>query len=143
MRLIRFKPKGSENMKKTIFCAGAAALALLMAGCSEGETKTMRKMEKKSKPTFMLWCFRKEIVSSRYLIPKMTTPQAANLIRNRLKGIPGYVDSNVDFETSTLTVSYEGSVVRKMNFEEAIAQIGFNVNLRPANPSAKIPEGIL
>ena len=36
---------------------------------------------------------------------------------------------------------YLSSTIRKMNFEEAIALSGFNVNNRPANPQAKVPSG--
>ena len=116
-------------MKKQIFPI-LALLLLLLSGCEESN-------EKKAKPTFMFWCFRKEIVSADYSIPDMNSPQIATYIQRHLKSIPGFVDSRVQMETHTLTVDYQSSVTRKMNFEEAIAQMGFRVNNRPANPKAK------
>ena len=47
-----------------------------------------------------------------------------------------------DLEDRTLTVDYQSSTIRTMNIEEAIAIAGFTVNGRPANPNAKLPEGL-
>jgi len=116
-------------MKKQIFPI-LALLLLLLSGCKESN-------EKKAKPTFMFWCFRKEIVSANYSIPEMNSPERATYIQGYLKAVPGFVDSRVELENHTLTVEYQSSVVRKINFEEAISQCGFRVNNRPANPKAK------
>jgi copper chaperone CopZ len=112
---------------------------LLLAGCGDPDA---RSKEKKANPTFMFWCFRKEIVSADYLVPAMRTTEAANYIQSRLKAVPGYESSSYDLSSHTITVDYKSSQVRKMNFEEAIAQSGFAVNHRPAYPKAKLPEGI-
>jgi len=125
-------------MKQIIYCIIAAA-SLLLSGCGDAAAKAR---EKKTKPTFMFWCFRKEIVSADYHVPQMTTPQSAAYIQSHLKAVPGYESSTYDLATTTLTVSYQSSTVRKMNFEEAIALSGFAVNGRPANPKAKIPAGV-
>lgn len=117
-----------------------SALALLMlSGCGDPDDQAK---EKNANPTFMFWCFRKEIVSDDYHIPDMKKPATASYIQNRLKSIPGYVNSDYNLSTQTMTVEYKSSTVRKMNFEEAIALSGFSVNHRPANPKAKIPEGL-
>ncbi|QBG46658.1 heavy-metal-associated domain-containing protein [Verrucomicrobia bacterium S94] len=117
-----------------------STLALLMlSGCKDDEA---RLTEQNSKPTFMFWCFRKEIVSADYHIPDMKTSAAAAYIQNRLKAIPGYVSSSVDLPARTMTVKYQSSTIRKMNFEEAIARAGFAVNNRPANPHVKLPAGV-
>lgn len=121
-------------MRKTILLA-VAAFSLLLGGCAD-------KAEKDAKPTFMFWCFRKEIVSDEYHVPDMATTAAADYLQNGLKALPGYVDSTYDLDSRTMTVSYKSSIIRKMNIEEAIALGGFAVNGRPANPSAKIPEGL-
>lgn len=121
-------------MKKAIVLAVAAS-SLLMGGCTD-------KAEKDAKPTFMFWCFRKEIVSAEYHVPDMATPEAANYIQGGLKALPGYVDSSYELIGHTLTVRYKSSVIRKMNIEEQIALGGFSVNGRPANPKAKVPEEI-
>jgi hypothetical protein len=113
-----------------------AVSLLLLGGCSGSDS------EGNSKPTFMFWCFRKEIVSDKYHIPDMKTPAAAAYIENRLKALPGYVDSSHDLSGNLLTVRYKSSVIRKMNIEETIALAGFNVNYRPANPDARLPEGV-
>jgi len=112
---------------------------LMLTGC--GDEKARAK-EKDANPTFMFWCFRKEIVSTDFYIPDMKKPAAASYIQNRLKNIPGYVQSDYNLSTQTMTVEYKSSTVRKMNFEEAIALSGFFVNHRPANPKANIPEGL-
>ena len=111
-------------MKKSFLYASAIAALLFFSGCSPSSEK--------EKPTFMFWCFRKEVVSSDYLIPDLKTPQDAALIQQVIKSVPGYVDSHVNFESHTLSIRYKSSVVRKMNFEEAIARAGYKVNLRPA-----------
>ncbi len=121
-------------MKTTLLIA-IAGLMMAVKGCSK------QTAENKS-PAFMFWCFREEVVSSDLHVPDMTTPAEAAYLQNRLKTIPGFERSRCDLENHTLTVSYQSSTTRKMNFEEAIALSGFSVNGRPANPRAKIPEGV-
>ncbi|MEE9368291.1 MAG: hypothetical protein V3V05_05445 [Pontiella sp.] len=125
-------------MKHTVFIIFAVA-SLFLAGCDDKET---RAKEKDANPTFMFWCFRKEIVSDTYHVPDMATTQAATYLQNRIKGVLGYDSSAYDLDSHMMTVNYKSSTVRKMNFEEAIALSGFSVNGRPTNPKAKIPEGV-
>lgn len=87
-------------------------------------------------------CFRQEIQTAQYSIPEMGTPAAGAYIQNKLKGIPGIVTSSFDLADRTLSVQYQSSTIRTMNIEEAIALTGFSVNRRPANPKAKLPEGL-
>ena len=61
---------------------------------------------------------------------------------SEIAALPGYEDSSYKLDDRTMTVSYKSSTIRKMNIEEAIALAGFTVNDRPANPKAKIPEGL-
>lgn len=124
---------------KNILLIVLAGLATLTLGC--GNQSGGKDDEGKS-PAFMLGCYRKEIVSSNYHVPKMNTPAQAAYIQRYLKQIPGYVDSSCDLAKHTVTVSYQSTTVRSMNFEEAIAISGFAVNDRPANPNAKIPEEV-
>ena len=131
-------------MKSTVLALVVLSV-LASTGCSGEDTATplhLRKMEEKSKPTFMFWCFRKEIVSVDYHVPDMKTVQVAAYLQNKLKSLSGYVESSYDLENQTLAVSYKSSTIRKMNVEETIALAGFAVNNRPANPKAKIPEGV-
>ena|GEM_PF-3399286 len=131
-------------MKKTrLFLLAVSMLAA--AGCSgagAAATRDMRIQEKKTKPTFMFWCFRKEIVAVDYHIPAMKKPAAAAYIQSRLKGLPGHQGSTYDLDQKILTVNFQSSTIRKMNVEEAIALAGFAVNHRPAHPKAKIPPGV-
>ena len=87
-------------------------------------------------------CFRQEVQMAEYSVPEMTTPAAGAYLQNILKGVPGIVASSFDTEDRTLTVDYQSSTIRTMNIEEAIALAGFTVNGRPANPKAKLPEGL-
>jgi copper chaperone CopZ len=87
-------------------------------------------------------CFRQEVQVAEYHIPAMTTATTAAYLQNKIKGIPGVEDSKYDLETHILTVDYQSSTIRTMNVEEAIARAGFAVNNRPANPNAKVPEGL-
>ncbi len=121
-------------MKKSLLLALAVS-SIFIGGCGD-------KAEKDANPTFMFLCFRKEIVSDEYPVPEMATPAAAAYLQNGLKNLPGYVDSSYNLADRTLTVRYKSSTIRKMNIEEAIALGGFTVNDRPANPKAKLPEGI-
>lgn len=119
--------------------------ALATAGCSgsnAGIPGEIRAREKKAKPTFMFWCFRKEIVSVDFHVPEMKTPAAAAYLQNHLKAVPGCEGSEYDLATQTLKVYYQSSTIRRMNFEEAIAMAGFAVDNRPAYPNVEIPEGL-
>ena len=120
---------------RKIFLLLLAGSSLLLSGCGD-------KKSKEKDPTFMFWCFRKEQVSDRYHVPDMKSPEAATYIRGRMKAVPGYVDSTVDLAANTITITYNSSTVRKMNFEEAIALAGYAVNNRPSNPKADIPAGV-
>jgi copper chaperone CopZ len=87
-------------------------------------------------------CFRQEIQTEEYHVPDMSTPAAAAYIQNKIKGVPGIKKTSVNVENRLITVNYESSTIRTMNIEEAIALSGFSVNDRPANPKAKLPEGL-
>jgi copper chaperone CopZ len=87
-------------------------------------------------------CFRHEVQVAEYSVPEMATPAAGAYLQNQLKGVPGIVASSFDLEDRTFTVDYQSSTIRTMNIEEAIAIAGFTVNGRPANPNAKLPEGL-
>jgi hypothetical protein len=115
-----------NQMKTTFKLITVCLFVLLSTGCKEQASKSEAK-------TFMFWCFRDEIVSADYHIPDMTTPAIATLLQNRLKTVPGYEHSECNLQNRMLTVSYQSSMVRSMNFEEAIALSGFSVNGRPAN----------
>jgi hypothetical protein len=127
-------------MNKIVLIA-LSTIALLTAGCGDGNARTKGN---KTNPAFMFWCFRKEVVSSKYHVPEMATPAAATYLQNAIRSVPGYESSSTDMENRTLTISYYGSKVRKMNFEEAIAISGFSVNGRPAHPDGvkRIPAGV-
>lgn len=125
-------------MKKRLMLILATSLFLL-GGCAD-------QADKAAKPTFMFWCFRKEIVSDSYHVPGMASPAAAAYLQNKLKALPGYVESSYHLADRTLSVRYQSSTIRKMNIEEAIALAGFDVNHRPADPEAKrkaIEEGLM
>ena len=111
------------------------ACCILLGGCGD-------KAEREARPSFMLFCFRKEIVSDDYHVPEMKSAAAAAYLQNRLKSLPGYVDSSYDLGTGMLTVRYKSSTIRKMNIEELIALSGFDVNHRPAYPDVNLPEGL-
>ncbi len=126
-------------MKNPMLFIVATLILLTSVSCGNREA---RAKEKKANPTFMFWCYRKEIVSDTFHVPDMATDIAAAYLQGRMKGVPGYEGSTVDLANRTLTISYMSSTVRKMNFEEAIALSGFAVNGRPANPKAVVPEGV-
>lgn len=135
-------------MTRFLICSIAVA-SLLMTGCSDPDAKEASKKEKEelqrekdASPTFMFWCFRKEIQEEQYHVPKLTNEEAARYLQGHLKTIPGLVDIAFNLSEQTVTVKYKTSTVRKMNIEEKIALTGFAVNGRPANPKAKLPEGV-
>lgn len=125
-------------MKVSLF-ALLAGLMIMTSGCGE---QPAGKNGGGDSPAFMFWCFRKEVVTDEYHVPEMSTPSIATYIQSRLRTIPGFESSRCDLERRTLSISYRSSLVRKMNFEEAIALSGFSANGRPADPTAKIPEGV-
>ena len=126
-------------MNKLVFIA-LSTIALLTAGCGDRAARTKGNDD----PAFMFWCFRKEVVSSKYHVPDMATPAAATYLQNIVRSVIGYESSSTDLENRILTISYHSSSVRKMNFEETIALSGFSVNGRPANPEGekRIPAGV-
>lgn len=126
-------------MKTLIIVALMAGAVVGLSGC--GKPSDTSRASIKS-PAFMFWCYRDEVVSSDYTVPEMTTAAAATYLQNRMKTVHGYVSSRCDLDKHILSVSYESSAVRKMNFEEAIALSGFSVNGRPASPKAQIPAGV-
>lgn len=87
-------------------------------------------------------CFRQEVQVAEYSVPELKTDAVGTYLQTQVKNIPGIVESSFDTGTHTLTISYKSSTIRKINFEEAIALAGFAVNNRPANPNAKLPEGL-
>ena len=84
-------------------------------------------------------CFRQEEQVARYAVPGLRSDAVGSYLQDRLRRLPGIVESRYDTQAHTLTVTYKSSTIRKMNIEEAIAQAGFSVNGRPANPKAKLP----
>lgn len=120
---------------KKILLITLAGLSMVATGCKDRNSKD-------ESPAFMFWCYREEVVTSGYHIPDMDTSARAAYLQNRLKGMPGFVSSRCELENRMLYISYQSSVVRKMNFEETIALLGFSVNGRPASPNAKLPEGL-
>lgn len=87
-------------------------------------------------------CFRQENQVAVYSVPAMASPAAGTYLENHIKRIPGVKSTAIDIQARTLTVTYESSTIREMNIEEGIALAGFAVNGRPANPNAKLPEGL-
>ena len=124
----------TEKLLPSLICSAC----LLLSGCSGDSPK---KTEAKH-PGFMFWCFRQEKVASDYRIPDMNSEKVAAYLQGRVRSVPGYIGSSYDIETRTMRIEYSSSTIRSMNFEEAIALAGFSVNNRPANPKAKIPEGL-
>ena len=121
---------------KPLFLALAATA---LVGCGDREDLDR---ERKANPTFMFFNFRKEIVSEDYHVPEMKTDATATYLQGRIKSVPGLVESQYNLDRNILTISYTSSGIRKMNFEEAIAQAGFAVNDRPARPNVKLPAGV-
>jgi hypothetical protein len=126
--------KGLTYMKVILFALVSGML--MLTGCAESENS------KAIDPTFLPGCFRKEVVSESFSIPEMDSPQKAAYLQQVIRLQPGYLDSRSDLANRTLTIDYASSQIRKMNFEEAIAQAGFSVNSRPAHPNATIPAGV-
>jgi len=87
-------------------------------------------------------CFRQEVQVATYSVPEMKTPAAETYLQGRLRTLPGFMEASFDLEAHTITVTYDSNTIRTMNIEEVIALSGFAVNGRPANPKAKIPEGV-
>lgn len=89
-------------------------------------------------------CFRPEIQTSTYHIPALTNATVVAEIETTLKQMhPGGPDNSwiaaihADLETCTLTVDYHSTYIRSINIEEKIAEMGLDINYRPANPAAK------
>ena len=111
-------------MKKILLLVLLSSTTFL-TGCRD-------ELEKKADPSFSFFCFRKEIVSKDFHVPDMKDQLTLQRLQHAFRSMPGYVKSEANFSNQTLTITYQSSAIRYMNFEEAIALNGFSVNSRPA-----------
>ena len=78
--------------------------------------------------SFMFWCKRPEIQTSIYLFSTLSSNDHQK-ITERLKDIDGYLSSEFDFKEKTITISYNSSHCRYMNFQKELENIGF-INIK-------------
>jgi hypothetical protein len=82
-------------------------------------------------------CFRQEVHTVDFTVPELTSQKEGDFLAPRIESLHGVAKAVPNLESNTLSVTYTNRYARMMNIEEAIALSGFDVNHRPANPTAK------
>lgn len=82
-------------------------------------------------------CFRNDRRTIDFNVPKLTTQECLAYLSGRLRANEGVEDVRADFTTGTVTVTFNGLKLALKNIEIIIAEAGFDVNERPADPVAR------
>jgi len=93
-------------------------------------------------PVLLAGCFRVELQHEDFYVEKMNSQKKAQWIVDNLKNMPGIADMKIVLDKKIIQVSYTNTVVRKMNIEQRISAMGFDVNHRLANPPKRPPMGV-
>ena len=72
----------------------------------------------------MFWCKRPEVKTSIYSFATLSSNDHQKIIE-RIKNVDGYLSSEFDFKERAITISYNSSHCRYMNFEKELENIGF------------------
>jgi len=86
-------------------------------------------------------CFRNDLRTEEFHVPKLSGPECLNYLTSRLRGVDGVTDVQGDFSTKKLTVSFNGLKLAIKNIEIYIADAGFDVNERPGDEKARAASG--
>ena len=82
-------------------------------------------------------CFRNDTRIGEYHVPSMTSEECLSVLSTRLLAVEGVKDVKADFETRTVSVTFDGLKAGLKNIEYVIAGSGFDVNQTPGAPAAK------
>ena len=82
-------------------------------------------------------CFRNDRRTIDFSVPTLATQECLSYLSGRLRANEGVEDVRADFETGTVTVTFNGLKLALKNIEIIIAEAGFDVNERPASEAAK------
>ncbi len=89
-------------------------------------------------------CFRNDIRTETFQIKQLRTPEAAQLVKQSLRGLPDIQEARENLENQTLTVVFNGLNLHLKNIEYAIVKGGFDLPNWPAQAEdkAKLPKEI-
>lgn len=89
-------------------------------------------------------CYRNDIRTETFYIEQMRTPQREILVSKSLQQLHGIQESDMNHETQTLTVKFDGRLLYLKNIEDAIVNAGFSLPNHPAKPAdiAKLPKDL-
>lgn len=82
-------------------------------------------------------CFRNDRRTGEFHVPMMQTPECLSYLSGKLGVAEGVEHVTADFATQKVIVTFNGLKLALKNIEIIIAEAGFDVNERPASPSAK------
>jgi len=92
-------------------------------------------------PLLFAGCFRAEVQTEDFRVPGLDSKPKAQFIEKNLKKMPGIISVEAQLNKKNVRVTYTDTVVRKMNIEQRIAALGFDVNYRQAVRTKKNPNG--
>jgi len=82
-------------------------------------------------------CFRNDTRIGTFHVPQLQSGECFTYLSGKLRGVEGVMDVQADFNTQTVTVTFNGLKAALKNIEFVIAGSGFDVNDTPASTSAK------
>jgi copper chaperone CopZ len=86
---------------------------------------------------FFTGCFRNDRRTMDFNVPALTTQECLTYLSGRLRANEGVENVQADFQTGTVTVTFNGLKLALKNIEIIIAEAGFDVNERPGEPAAR------
>lgn len=90
----------------------------------------------------LVGCFRNDIRTATFEIEQLRNPQAAQLLKNSLRGLKGLKELRPNLEKKTATIVFNGRELYLKNIEYAIVKGGFDLPNWPAeaDDKANLPE---
>ena len=85
-------------------------LLLSSTGCSKEEQHA-----------FLFWCVRPEQVTKEIRVEGLTA-QKKSLVENKLRQLDGFVSCTINNECNKMTIQYNSSATRYMNFERILEE---------------------
>ena len=92
-------------------------------------------------PLLLVGCFRAEVQTADFRVPGLDSKAKALFIEKNLKQMPGVLSVEAQLDKKNVQVTYTDTVIRKMNIEQRIAAMGFDVNYRQAVRTKENPNG--
>ncbi len=87
-------------------------------------------------------CYRNDTRVVTFQIEQLRSPQALQLLSEKLQSLPGLKDVQADPKNKTITITFDGKMLYLKNIEYTLVKAGFSLPHWPADPAdiAKLPK---